>query len=140
MISKRKFGDLALTSLAANCTRCGVQHNITEPVDREGVSGSLCSHCGNILWHRSFRHIYVPWSGPTLTADEYIARTKKQERDFFATMPACPTCERHQWEKFVEDIGYPPDCRNCGKTFESGVFRSNTDKRLDEDAFWFDLD
>jgi ribosomal protein L37AE/L43A len=53
-------------------------------------------------------------------------------------LPPCPHCKRHGWEAFHQAYKYPPDCRNCGKTFESGTFRVNTESRRDETAYWYE--
>jgi hypothetical protein len=140
MISKRTFGALDLKSVTADCANCGVKHDITKPVDREGMRGVSCGHCLNILWMTSIRHIYIPSSDPGLSAEEHIARRKRQDRDFFDTLPACPYCAARQWESFLEDFKFPPDCRACGNPFTPGIFRDNTDMRSNETAYWYEID
>lgn len=140
MILEKKFKDLHLRSSSADCAQCGLQHEITAPLDREGMRGVLCRHCLNILWMTSIRDIYVPSTDPSLTLEALKARREKQDRDFFTTLPACPYCTHHEWETFLERLKYPPDCWKCRNTFEMGVFRDNTESRFEETAYWLDVD
>lgn len=140
MILKKTFKELNLKSVTADCSVCGVKHEKSSPIDREGMRGTLCGHCFNVLWMPSIRHIYLPPADPNPTVEALIALTKKQERDFFATLPECPYCNIHDWVSFLEAIKFPPNCRNCGHPFKGEEFRHNEEQRADEIAYWYEED
>jgi len=88
------------------------------------VVGAQCANCNFILWVNQQKDVIltenkpadVPESGPG-----YRIYAEEKIRRFLDSLPNCPQCGQHNFDRFVNNVNYPrfPGGEELGKNISS---------------------
>lgn len=88
------------------------------------VIGAQCAICNTIVWVDPRKNTIlsepkpadIPESGPG-----YRAYAEEKNRRFLASMPSCPQCGQHHFDRFVNNVNYPrfPNGEELGEDVSS---------------------
>lgn len=74
------------------------------------VVGAQCASCNTILWVNQRRNAILSELKPADIPESglgYRRYAEEKNRRFLASMPHCPQCGQHNFDRFVNNVNYP---------------------------------
>lgn len=74
------------------------------------VVGAQCATCNTIVWVNPRKDAILNEPKPADVPESgsgYRAYAEEKIRRFLASMPSCPQCGQHRFDRFVNNVNYP---------------------------------
>lgn len=72
--------------------------------------GGQCANCNGILWVDQRRNLILSEAKPADVPESglgYREYSEEKIRRFLTSMPSCPHCGQHNFDRFVNNVNYP---------------------------------